>query len=113
MSHIVDDEPPIRSKTSQAYRDGWDRIFGDEELGCTDWVYGVPDHDDNTGLTCRNALRSVTLEALDHDACYECNTRAEKIREEEKPSEADGGDLRKECPHCGRPLDKHGLCPDL
>lgn len=32
MSHIVDDEPPIKTHpANQAYRDNWDRIFGTKE----------------------------------------------------------------------------------
>ncbi len=31
MSHIEDDEPPIKTGvTSNAYRDNWDRIFGEK-----------------------------------------------------------------------------------
>lgn len=31
MTRIVDDDPPIKSKTNQAYRDNWDRVFGEEK----------------------------------------------------------------------------------
>lgn len=32
MSHIVDDDPPIKTHAaSQAYRDNWDRMFGQPE----------------------------------------------------------------------------------
>jgi hypothetical protein len=36
MSRIVDDEPPIKTGVaSQAYKDGWERIFGEKEtLAC-------------------------------------------------------------------------------
>ncbi len=31
MSHMYDEDPPIKSKTNQAYRDNFDRIFGEKE----------------------------------------------------------------------------------
>lgn len=31
VSHSYDEDDPIRSKTTQAYRDNWDRVFGEEK----------------------------------------------------------------------------------
>jgi hypothetical protein len=76
MSERIVDEEVHHIKTgvvSQAYRDGWDRIFGEPEKP-EEQTYVMPAHDDNTGVDCRWAGRPVPKAWLEgHDCCYVCN----------------------------------------
>lgn len=39
-------------------------------------------HDDNTGLECRNSMQKVPWTFLEHDCCYFCNDLCERYQEE-------------------------------
>lgn len=70
MSRLVDEDKPFEyaKAVTDAYREGWDRAFGEVDM---------PPHNDNTGAPCRN--RGATPRShLDHDSCYTCNEALER-----------------------------------
>ena len=113
MRHTIDDEPPIKTGVStQAYKDGWERTFGEKEPEPTceyptkadTTLIFMPSHVDNTGAFCRNRGQTERAALADHDACYTCNEFAE-IPEPEPAPEPVRNTFPETCLTCGTNLD--------
>lgn len=112
MSHMEDDDPPIRTHpASKEYRDNWDRIFGEKEPCC---VCGATDHESvkvfgSTLYGCPEVPDNVMVVLPDPDT-LECRMRSAQItepgfveacRKAEKPWERRAIERQTECSTCG------------